>query len=119
MFVYLLIALKISYTDLRYRKIHNSDLSLLFVAIIFNRQAHQLLGALLTIILGFILRRLIGAGDAKLLALIVLTKLGAEELWVSLIAMVTVATITLTFFLGNKKIRRIPLGPALSIGLLI
>ena len=119
MITYLLIALKISYTDLRYRKIHNLDLSLLFVAIIFHRQIHHFLWALLTVILGFILRRFIGAGDTKFLALIVLTKMGEEELRVSLIAVVIVASSTLIFFLGNKKIRRIPLGPALSVGLLI
>ena len=119
MIAYLLIVLKISYTDLRYRKIHNSDLSLLFIAIIFHRQAHQLLLASLTIIVGFILRRFIGAGDVKFLALIVLTKLGAEEFRNSLIAIVTAATITLIFFRGNKQMRRIPLGPALSVGLLI
>jgi Flp pilus assembly protein protease CpaA len=118
MLLSILFAFKIAYTDLRYRKIENKDLSILLVLFVIHHRIHHYLlaGAILGI--GFLFQKFVGAGDVKLLALVALSRDSQTGLSkaVSYIAIATFVTLVMGLLM-KKRGERIPLGPAIAFGL--
>lgn len=116
-----IMAIKIAYTDIREKKIKNHDLTLLLVVSILHHHVYQYRYAFLTLVIGFLGMRFIGAGDIKFLSLIILLKSNLALTFKSLeyigMALLIIAVIYLLIFRTLRV--RAPIAPALCVGLLI
>ncbi len=114
-------ALKIVITDIKTKKILNHDLTLILVVAIIHHHKFQYKFAALTFAAALIFSKYLGAGDIKLLTLIVLLKPDLHRTLNSLsYILIAAAVLGLSYLIKYRKVRmRIPLAPALCIGLLI
>ena len=121
MFFFIFISLRIIYTDLRYRKIYNKDLIVILIVAALHHRLHYLAPAIVLLIIGSAVLKKVGAGDLKLLALIVAMKANYLELINSITAIVIASTALLIFYLiRHRQLKiRVPMAPALCVGLLI
>ena len=114
----ILFALKIAYTDLQFKRIENKDLSILLIFFMMHHRIHNYLISIIVLLFGFLFHKFLGAGDTKLLALILVTRLGKHGLSRAAILISLGCLITfLITLLFRKQRERIPLGPALVLGL--
>jgi len=116
-----IMALKISYTDLRFRKIRNQDLGILVLVAILHHHMHQYLLSASILVSGLLLQKYVGAGDIKYLSLIILMKADFAQVRISIFAISAGLVITSGFYLlKSRNIKmRVPMAPALSVGLLL
>jgi len=118
MFLLALMALKISYTDFRFHRISNRDLIFLVGFGSLTHRIHMSMAVTIVLILGIFGQRFLGAGDTKLLALIISLKANSTEMERSL-SWIFFSLILITFYyLIRKERKQIPIGPALSLGLI-
>lgn len=114
-------AIKIAITDIREKKIKNHDLTLILIVSVLHHNIHQYRYALLVLIIGFFFLKFIGAGDIKLLSLIILLKTNLALTFKSLeyigMALLIISVIYLLIFRTLRV--RAPIAPALCVGLLI
>ena len=116
-----IIAAKIIYTDLTKHKILNQDLTLILIISILHHRIYQYKFAAVVLIFGLIFNRFIGAGDTKMLALIVLMK-PTWEMTLRSLQFISIGLLILAilYFIRFRKLRvRAPIAPALCVGLLI
>ncbi|MEN9735328.1 MAG: hypothetical protein RL129_38 [Actinomycetota bacterium] len=121
MFFFIFISLRIIYTDLRYRKIYNKDLLVILLVAALHHRLHFLAPAIVILIIGSGVLKMVGAGDLKLFALIVAMKANYFELTMSITAIVIASSILIIFYLiRHRQLKiRVPMAPALCVGLLI
>ena len=114
-------ASKIAVRDFRSHKIYNHDLAAILIVSSLHHQIYQYKYAFLVLAIGLFLTKYIGAGDVKLLALVVLIHPDALSTYSSLAFCSGVAIlICLIYIIRYRKLKfRIPIGPALCVGLLL
>ena len=117
----ILMSAKISITDICLHKIRNFDLVVILIYLVSQRRCHLLLIPILIIALGVSLQRSIGSGDSKLLAIVAFSKCDQVHFYKSLTLILFLASlISLVYLLKYRTSKtRIPLGPALSVGLIL
>lgn len=121
MLFYIFMAVKISISDIRHRKIKNHDLLALLVVGFLHRSIHQLFLALAILVAGALLAKFIGAGDAKLLAIVVALHTSFADTYRALIFIAFATALLVSFYLlRHRRLNvKIPFAPALCVGLVI
>lgn len=116
-----LMALKIALTDLSKRKIRNIDLIIVLTIFLTREKCHLLFLPISILFFGVLFQRIIGSGDSKLLALIAFGKCDLAHFYKSFTLILFLASlISLVYLLKYRTFKtRVPLGPALSVGLLL
>ena len=114
-------AVKISISDIRHRKIKNHDLVALLIVGFLHRSIHQLVPALAILVAGVLLAKFIGAGDAKLLAIVVAFHSNFADTYRALILIAFATALLVSFYLlrDRRLDMKIPFAPALCVGLVI
>jgi Flp pilus assembly protein protease CpaA len=117
----MILGLKIAITDIKYQKIKNRDLLMIFALLIFQHQVHQIRFALCVLLAGLVISRFMGAGDIKFLSLIVLSKPDLPSTFKSFeYISFLLLTILVIFLISHRNLRgRAPIAPALCVGLFI
>lgn len=115
-----LMSLKIAITDFKTKKILNHDLTLILIVAILHHHKFQYRYAVIALIVGLIFSKFLGAGDIKFFALIVLLKPNLHSTVNSMTYIaIGAAILSIGYFIKYRNLKmRIPLGPALCIGLL-
>ena len=117
----MILGLKIAITDIKYQKIKNKDLLMVFALLIFQHHVHQIIFALCVLLAGLVIPRFMGAGDIKFLSLIVLSKPDLPSTFKSFeYISFLLLTILVIFLISHRNLRvRAPIAPALCVGLFI
>lgn len=121
MIFFLFMALKISYFDLMHKKIKNLDLLSILVFSYIKSFDHQYLYSLATFLIGVIFMKYIGAGDIKFLSLIVLIHPSLASTLRSF-KFISLGLLVLAVLYFKKRASwksRIPVAPAISLGLIL
>lgn len=113
--------IKIAITDIWIHKIRNFDLMVILIYLLSQRRCHLILIPISIIVLGVSFQRSIGSGDSKLLAIVAFGKCDQVHFYKSLTLILFLASlISLVYLLKYRAFKtRIPLGPALSVGLIL
>lgn len=117
----ILMAIKIAITDLWIHKIRNFDLLVILTYLLSQRKCHLILIPISIIVLGVLFQRSIGSGDSKLLAIVAFGKCDLVHFYRSLSLILFLASLISLVYLFKYRVfkTRIPLGPALSLGLIL